>query len=322
VPANAQPAPSPPAVDSGHLAGLETLLGHAFQNRALISQAVTHSSLAYERASTDSTSSPTATLAAQAPPDADNEQLEFLGDAVVGLLVAELLCKQCPTLKEGQLTRLRAALVSRRHLGEVAARLGLGQYLRLGRGEERSGGRKKNAILANTIEAVIGALYLDAGLGPVRLFVQREIIAPSLSGLLEQMEEGSTIDDHKSALQEFLQAMRLGPPIYTVKSESGPDHLKRFVVEVRVSGTENPNDPMASGQGATKKRAEQEAAHRALQRLSAKQHSDPHLAPNSAKAPSPKEGSTNSPGNPPTIADSRAIAPRGHSLKSPRGQKA
>ncbi|HEY0796018.1 MAG TPA: ribonuclease III [Acidisarcina sp.] len=270
-----KPKPSPTANTASPLGPLEILLGHTFHDPALLSQAVTHSSLAYERASADHTSDPTAASNQShvGPAEADNEQLEFLGDAVVGLLVAESLCTQYPTLEEGQLTRLRAALVSRRHLGEVAARLGLGQYLRLGRGEERSGGRKKNAILANSIEAIIGALYLDADLNPVRLFVEREIIGPYLGELLEQMEQISTIGDHKSALQEYLQGRRLGPPIYTIKSESGPDHSKNFVVDVSIPGIHPPSHPIASGNGATKKRAEQEAADRALRKMKAKQNS-------------------------------------------------
>jgi len=284
VPPTHQPAPSPKSSQAALVPGLEpleALLGHLFHDKALLTQAVTHSSLAYERASADHTPDPD-------PVDADNEQLEFLGDAVVGLLVAESLCEQCPTLKEGPLTRLRAALVSRRHLGEVAALLSLGEYLRLGRGEERSGGRKKNAILANSIEAVIGALYIDAGLAAVRVFVEREIVAPYLSGLLEQMEHGSTIDDHKSALQELLQAMWLGPPLYRVRSESGPDHLKRFVVEVRIPGSESPDHPVSSGRGTTKKRAEQEAAHRAFKKLQAKNEASPQTSPKVPKSASSK----------------------------------
>jgi len=243
---------------------LEAMLGHRFERAPLLIQALTHSSLAYERANAEHPGAPPSKIA---PEDADNEQLEFLGDAVVGLLVAESLCKRHPELQEGQLTRLRAALVSRRHLGEVGARLHIGDYLRLGRGEERSGGRRKNAILANSIEAIIAALYLDAGLDTVRGFVEREIVDPSLAGLLEQMERGSNIGDHKSALQELLQARRLGPPQYSVKSESGPDHSKRFVVEVRLSGGEPGMRPLAAGDGVTKKRAEQEAARRAFNRL-------------------------------------------------------
>lgn len=268
------PGPKPPASLVHGLEPLESLLGHPFHDKTLLTQAVTHSSLAYERASADET----LRQADATSENSDNEQLEFLGDAVVGLLVAESLCKQCPTLNEGQLTRLRAALVSRRHLGEVAGLLGLGQYLLLGRGEERSGGRKKSAILANSIEAVIGALYLDAGLQTVRIFVERDIVGPYLSGLLEQMEHESTIGDHKSALQELLQAMRLGPPLYTVKSESGPDHLKRFVVEVRIPGSETP-DSVSTGKGATKKRAEQEAAHSAFKKLQRKNQASGQISP-------------------------------------------
>src|ERR1700743_1549484 len=131
---------------------LERALGHKFGQEQLLVQALTHSSLAHEFHLTEGDKT------GQQPPE-DNEQLEFLGDAVIGLLVAESLYKRFPELSEGELTRLRSALVSRKHLGQVAARLRLGKYLLLGRGEERSGGRKKNALLANTIEAVVPALY-------------------------------------------------------------------------------------------------------------------------------------------------------------------
>lgn len=251
------------AAATPNLAPLEVLLGHHFNDPALLARAVTHSSLAYEQACADALHG----AAKQASEETDNEQLEFLGDAVVGLIVAELLCKRHPELQEGQLTRLRAALVSRNHLGEVAALLDIGQYLRLGRGEERSGGRKKKAILANCIEAILGALYLDAGIDAVRVFVEREIAGPYLGALLKQMDRDSTIFDHKSALQELLQARHQGPPRYEVKSESGPDHRKRFVVEVSVGGGIAPEQPVASGQGATKKKAEQEAARRAFEKL-------------------------------------------------------
>ena len=248
---------------------LETVLGHRFQQPALLLRALTHSSLAYERsaergARPDGLQHPPAS----APDDdADNEQMEFLGDAVVGLLVAEFLCKAYSELAEGQLTRLRAALVSRRHLGQVAEQLHLGEFMRLGRGEERSGGRRKNALLANCIEAVIAALYLDAGIGPVRLFVERYVVAPYVRRLHDDLEQGNNIGDHKSALQELLQARRLGPPQYAVTSESGPDHRKRFVVEVRLAGPDPASRPVANGVGTTKKKAEQEAARRAFDQL-------------------------------------------------------
>lgn len=237
---------------------LETAIEHKFKNRALLVRALTHSSLAYEQ--TTKNEVPT-------PDSADNEQMEFLGDAVVGLLVAEHLYSRHPELTEGPLTRLRAHLVSRKHLGQVASKMGLGQYLRLGKGEERSGGRKKAALLANGIEAVIGALYLDGGLPAARSFVEKFVLTPYLEELEHQLIESGVLGDHKSALQEFLQAQKSGTPEYVVRGESGPDHRKRFLVEVRLTGAGQRSRALARGIGATKKKAEQEAARRAFQKL-------------------------------------------------------
>jgi ribonuclease-3 len=240
---------------------LERILGHKFVKEHLLVQALTHSSLAHEFQLSEIDN------AGQSPPE-DNEQMEFLGDAVIGMLVAESLFRRFPELSEGDLTRLRSALVSRRHLGNVAARLKLGKYLRLSKGEERSGGRKKSALLANCIEAVIAALYLDAGLEITRDFVERAIITPSVMELQKEMIEGRSIGDHKSALQEFLQAQNGSQPVYVVKAESGPDHRKRFTVEVRVPDNGVHGKALARGTGTTKKKAEQEAARRALEKLS------------------------------------------------------
>ncbi len=242
---------------------LQQKIGHIFQASRLLERALTHSSLAYEQG-----------LESEGGVDgSDNEQLEFLGDAVVGLIAADSLYRRFPELHEGELTRLRAALVSRRHLGEVAQKLDLGTYLYLGKGEERSGGRKKAALLANSIEAVIGAVYLDAGLEAARVFVEQWVVEPYVAELRESLERSSTIGDHKSALQEFLQARKAGQPKYVVKGESGPDHRKRFLVEVCISNgsDKEPGEPatrvLARGSGTTKKHAEQEAARRAYQRL-------------------------------------------------------
>jgi ribonuclease-3 len=237
---------------------LERVLGHKFVQERLLVQALTHSSLAHEFQLAEG---------GQQPLPEDNEQMEFLGDAVIGLLVAESLYKRFPELSEGELTRLRSALVSRKHLGQVAARLKLGKYLRLGKGEERSGGRKKSALLANCIEAVIAALYLDAGLETTRAFVEREVVTPSVTELQKEMLEGRSIGDHKSALQEYLQAQKGSQPVYVVKGESGPDHRKRFTVEVRLADNGTHGKALARGTGTTKKKAEQEAARRALEKL-------------------------------------------------------
>jgi ribonuclease III len=235
---------------------LQQRIGHAFHQPQLLEQALTHSSLAYEQAE-----------AGTAPAASDNEQMEFLGDAAIGLIAAESLYRRYPELPEGALTRLRAALVSRHHLGQVAAKLDLGAALYLGKGEERSGGRKKAALLANTIEAVVGAIYLDGGLGPARVFVEEWVVEPYVAELRAALERGDGIGDHKSALQEFLQARKAGQPQYFVKGESGPDHRKRFLVEVRTPEKSGKSRVLARGSGTTKKHAEQEAARRAYKKL-------------------------------------------------------
>lgn len=240
---------------------IESLLGHKFAQPELLTRALTHRSLAYEKKLAEpETSSPN-------DPRADNEQLEFLGDAVVGFLVAEDLCLRYPELHEGELTRLRAELVSRKHLGQVAARLNLGAFMLLGRGEERSGGRKKSALLANCIEAVIAALYLDGGAEAARSFILREIIEPSAPALRDQLHGGTGIGDHKSALQELLQARNHSHPEYAIKAESGPDHRKRFLVEVFACEAGVRGKALARGVGTTRKKAEQEAARRAIAKI-------------------------------------------------------
>ncbi len=239
---------------------LERALGHKFEQEHLLVQALTHSSLAHEFQLSEVTKT-------DQPSPEDNEQMEFLGDAVIGLLVAESLYKRFPELSEGELTRLRSALVSRKHLGHVGMRLKLGKYLRLGKGEERNGGRKKSALLANCLEAIVAALYLDAGLEVTCAFVEREVITPSVMELQKELLEGRSIGDHKSALQEYLQAQKGSQPLYVVKGESGPDHRKRFTVEVRIADNGTAGKALARGTGSTKKKAEQEAARRALEKL-------------------------------------------------------
>lgn len=254
------------------LAEIEELLGYVFSRKPLLTQALTHSSLAYENAA-ERAQEQAASAAGKAQKtrakseDSDNEQLEFLGDAVLGLLVASSLFARYPELNEGELTRLRANLVSRRHLGQVGGTLSLGTYIRLGKGEERSGGRKKAALLANCMEAVIGALYLDGGLDAAGAFVERTVVAPFAGELRQTLRKEGVIGDHKSALQELLQAERSGTPEYIVKGESGPDHRKRFLVEVRLSDQPAKAKALARGVGSTKKKAEQEAARRAFEKL-------------------------------------------------------
>jgi ribonuclease III len=250
---------------------LETLLGHRFRNPELLKRALTHRSLAHEnylaQHLAEAESAETAQAETPSDPSADNEQLEFLGDAVIGFLVAEDLCHRYPDLREGPLTRFRAELVSRHHLGLVAARLKLGDYMLLGRGEERSGGRRNSALLANCIEAVVAALYLDGGIEATRTFVLREVVEPDAAGLHKKILRGASIGDYKSALQERLQAQRTGQPEYSVCAESGPDHRKRFLIEVSVAKDGVTTRPLARGVGTTKKKAEQEAARRAIIKL-------------------------------------------------------
>jgi ribonuclease III len=246
------------------------LFTHLFQRPDLLTWALTHRSLAYE-------------TSAESDPTSDNEQLEFLGDAVLGLAVAESLFRRFPASREGELTRLRASLVSRRHLGEVAARIDLGSLLRLGRGEERSGGRRKPALLANAIEAVIAAIYLDGGIEPARAFIEQHIIEPALPELHLALQAGDTfsgaIGDHKSALQEHLQATGNGQPHYVLTNQSGPDHQKRFRVEVRIDDKDGGTRALAESEGTTKKEAQQHAARIAFQRLLAEAHAANEAAP-------------------------------------------
>ena len=247
------------------LAELETALAHRFASRELLLRALTHRSLANERVVDDHT-------AGNGKPDAanagDNERLEFLGDAVLGLVVAEALFQAHAEWQEGELTRVRSQLVSRQHIAEVAAAIHLGKHLRLSRGEEKGGLRRKSTVLSNTMEAVLAALFLDGGLEPVRAFARRYVMGETEEQLARELLSGEALGNYKSALQERLQAARAGVPVYRVKSESGPDHRKRFLVEVRLKGAEDgPGKPLARGTGSTKKLAEQNAARRALQRL-------------------------------------------------------
>ena len=255
------------------MARLESALGHRFARPEFLVQALTHRSLGYEQAMEQGNKADDAASLERI----DNERLEFLGDAVLGLAVAEQLFEQHPDWQEGELTRVRAQLVSRRHMADVALKIGLGEHLLLGKGEEKSGGRKKVAILANAMEAVIAAMYLDSGakegmhssLKPVRAFAARHVMGSAAEDLARELQSGASLGDHKSALQEHLQATRAGVAVYRVENESGPDHRKRFQVELRLRSADGRlGDAMASGMGSTKKKAEQEAARRALSLLS------------------------------------------------------
>ncbi len=252
------------------LAELEAALGHGFARVELLVRALTHRSLANEHGANEQVCE---TGGEEAEPAGDNERLEFLGDAVLGLVVAEELFLYHPEWREGELTRVRAQLVSRQHMAEVASAIGLGSHLRLSRGEDKSGLRGKSTVLSNTMEAVLGALFLDAGLEPVRAFVRSRVMGEAAEQLARELRSGAALGNFKSALQEHLQAERAGTPVYRVKSESGPDHRKRFLVEVRLKTAEGePGKQLARGMGSTKKHAEQDAARRALERLTAAQN--------------------------------------------------
>jgi ribonuclease-3 len=253
------------------LADLESALGHAFVVPELLVRALTHRSLAKERAAHEHRheNGIDNTFDASNSDAGDNERLEFLGDAVLGLVVAESLFGLHPDWHEGELTRVRAQLVSRLHMAQVAEKIGLGRHLRLSRGEDKSGLRRKSTVLSNTMEAVIGALFLDGGLEPVRAFARRQVLGEAAEQLAEELRSGAALGNFKSALQERLQAKHAGTPVYRVKSESGPGHRKRFLVEVRLKMEGEPGKPLARGIGSTKKRAEQDAARRALERLTA-----------------------------------------------------
>jgi ribonuclease-3 len=223
------------------LAGLLDALGTSVDG-ALVDRAVTHRSYAYENGGL-----PT------------NERLEFLGDSVLGLVVTEELFRRHPDLPEGQLAKLRAAVVNSRALAEVARDLGVGQYLRLGRGEEASGGRDKSSILADAVEALIGAVYIDRGTEPAR-----ELVLRLFRGLLDGSAQLGAGLDWKTSLQELAAGDSLGVPEYQV-TESGPDHAKTFRATALVGGK-----AVGEGEGRSKKEAEQRAAERAWTHLSAK----------------------------------------------------
>jgi len=229
---------------STEIAELESILGHQFRDPRRLVQALMHSSRIPERLPEE--------------PAESNEKLEFLGDAVLELVVSEELVREFPDWSEGQLSKSRARLVNAIAISLSAQRLGLGKYLLLGRGEEKTGGRCKPALLADAYEALIAAVYLDGGLEVARQFVRRSLVEGAIAVEAERL--GHT--DHKSALQEFLQSRGMAPGAYHVIAETGPDHQKTFRVEVRICG-----QITAMGSGRTKKEAEQAAAIAALIQL-------------------------------------------------------
>lgn len=232
---------------------LEKRLGYQFSKAHLLERALTHSS-AIPELRAGHANEPNG----GAPLPRDNEQLEFLGDAVLDMLASEYLIAAFPEWSEGQLSKSRARLVNARSLESAARRLRLGEHFRLGRGEEKTGGREKPALLADAYEAVIAAVYLDGGLDAAREVLRHSLFEQALEERGERIAES----DRKSALQEYLQGRGQPPAEYRVAGESGPDHQKKFQIDVWVGG-----ERMASGEGSTKKEAEQRAARRALERL-------------------------------------------------------
>jgi ribonuclease-3 len=187
----------------------------------------------------------------------DNERLEFLGDAVLDFIVGAWLYNHFPEMTEGEMTRLRAALVSTDRLGDFGAQIRIGQALRMGNGEEESGGRRRLAMLCNAFEALVGAIYLESGIRAVEIFID-----PLLTKAVAQIRAGKGDRDPKSLLQEWVQARGLGAPMYRIVSESGPDHSKYFHVEVMVGGK-----PMGQGEGRSKQAASKAAANEAMKKL-------------------------------------------------------
>jgi len=222
---------------------LEAAIGYRFKNISLLQNALTHSSYANERWHNSLLS---------------NERLEFLGDAILGMAVAKFLYQSFPDRPEGELTRMRADMVCEQTLAKIAAKIDLGRHLLLGNGEEQGGGRTRNSILADAVESVIAATYLDGGMDAAQQFIDRFV-------LVEVPVKRLHNADYKTALQELVQQKKNQQLSYVLVGESGPDHDKRFDVEVKLNGT-----VVGNGSGSSKKRAEQDAARSALERLSGK----------------------------------------------------
>jgi len=222
-----------------NLNDLAAILDYSFKNQGLMSQAFRHPSYVYEMDDIGVS---------------DNQRLEFLGDAVINLAISHLLMESFPEMKEGDLSKYRASLVSENGLYYIACRLKLGDYLFLGKGEERTNGRKKPSILTDALEALIGAIYLDGGFTNVF-----RVTAKLFSPLLNKIGLGKSINDFKTDLQEYSQEVFQSTPEYRLEKETGPDHDKTFYVAVYLKG-----DLMGRGKGKSKKEAEQKAAEEAL----------------------------------------------------------
>ncbi len=223
---------------------LEAALGYRFGNITLLQKALTHSSYANERWH-DSLMS--------------NERLEFLGDSILGMVVAEFLYHKYPGRPEGELTRMRADMVCETSLARIAGRLDLGSHLLLGHGEEQTGGRNRASILADAVESVIAAAFLDGGMEAAKGLIQRFLLS-------EAGEKKQVLTDYKTALQELVQQKKNQNLTYILTGESGPDHNKEFTVELQING-----ETVGAGVGSSKKRAEQNAAQEAMEKLFPKQ---------------------------------------------------
>jgi ribonuclease-3 len=246
---------------------LEDALGHHFQRHAILDQALTHSSFAREAES----QAPTGT---NSDTPGDNEQLEFLGDAVLSFVVSQELFQRFPEYAEGDLSKLRAHIVSARALARPARQLEIGKYLRFGKGEEKSGGRTKSALLVNALEALIAALFLDAGVDVAHRFIVDAVLQPALDELQKQGDSKLPVTDYKSALQEIVHAAGRPPPRYSLVKEQGPEHRKVFTMEVHVPAPFAGGEAFVSrAEGSTKKRAEQGAARQAWEYLQSLQAS-------------------------------------------------
>jgi ribonuclease-3 len=232
------PAKIDPALDA-----LELALGHRFRRRELLVMALTHRSHAHE------------SVQGSATPATHYERLEFLGDALLGFLVADRLYADDPRATEGVLSRRRQLIVRTATLAEAARRLGLGELLRLGRGEQLTGGREKPSLLADVLESLLGAVYVDGGVRAARAVARRLLAEP----LRESRRSTEALDDYKTRLQERIQAELQRTPSYRIVSTSGPPHALVFAVEAELEGR-----VLAAGTGPTRKHAEQDAARRAL----------------------------------------------------------
>jgi len=230
---------------SGDFFKLQSRLGYFFQDQALLKEALTHRSFCEER-------------------DSSYERLEFLGDSVIGLIISQFLYENFPQKTEGDLTKIKASLVSEITLAQVAQFISLGEYIRMSTEEEKAGGREKPSIISDAYEALVGALFLDGGLSPTKRMMEHHILSR-----ISEITQDEAFRNHKGELLEYLQARGRRLPRYEVLEEEGPDHEKRFIIAVFIKG-----DEWGRGSGTTKKEAEQNAAKIALEKLKEKEKSN------------------------------------------------